>query len=149
MSGLMSIQIMIRRPLLLSWSGGNDSALALRALRTTGTHEIKALLTTVTVEFDRVSMHGVRRSLLHAQASSLDLPLEEVWIPRNSSNEIYETQMKNALMKYRSQGIEEVAFGDLFLQDVRQYREKRLGQIGIRGFFPLWGMDTGKLAREF
>lgn len=141
--------IAMPRPLLLSWSGGKDSALALRELRAAGTHEIKALLTTVTVEFDRISMHGVRRSLLHEQASSLGLPLEEVWIPGNSSNEIYETQMRNALMKHRSQGVEEVAFGDLFLQDVRQYREERLGQVGMRGLFPLWGRDTGKLAREF
>jgi uncharacterized protein (TIGR00290 family) len=139
----------VPKPLLLSWSGGKDSALALRELRATGTDEVKALLTTVTVEFDRISMHGVRRRLLHEQASSLGLPLEEVWIPSASSNETYETQMKQALAKYRSQGVEEVAFGDLFLQDVRQYREERLGQVGMRGLFPLWGRDTRKLAMEF
>ncbi len=88
------------RPLPLSWSGGKDSALALRELSAVGTHEIKALLTTVTTEFDRVSMHGVRRALLHEQASSLGFPLEEVWIPSNSSNGIYEMQMRNALLKY-------------------------------------------------
>jgi uncharacterized protein (TIGR00290 family) len=145
----ISTWIATPRTLLLSWSGGKDSALALRELRMAGTHEIKALLTTLTVEFDRVSMHGVRRSLLYEQASSLGLPLQEIWIPSNSSNEIYETQMKNALMKHRNQGVEEVAFGDLFLQDVRRYREERLGQIGMRGLFPLWGRDTKKLAREF
>jgi uncharacterized protein (TIGR00290 family) len=134
---------------VLSWSGGKDSSLALLELRAVGSREIKALLTTVTVEFDRISMHGVRRSLLHEQASSLDLPLEEVWIPRKSSNEIYETRVKNALMKYRRKGVEEVVFGDLFLQDVRRYREERLGQIGMQGLFPLWGRDTGKLASEF
>ncbi len=145
----ISMRMAMLQPLLLSWSGGKDSALALRELRVAGTHEIKALLTTVTTEFDRVSIHGVRRALLHEQADSLGLPLEEVWIPSNSSNEIYETQMKNALTKYRNQGVEEVAFGDLFLQDVRRYREERLGQVGMRGVFPLWGRDTSKLAREF
>jgi uncharacterized protein (TIGR00290 family) len=138
----------VPKPLLLSWSGGKDSALALQELRATGEYEVRALLTTVTVEFDRISMHGVRRSLLHEQASSLGLPLEEVWIPSASSNEIYETQMREALAKYRSQGVEEVAFGDLFLQDVRRYREERLGQAGMRGLFPLWGRDTRKLATE-
>jgi uncharacterized protein (TIGR00290 family) len=143
------MSLAVPKPLLLSWSGGKDSALALRELRATGTDEVRALLTTVTVEFDRISMHGVRRGLLHEQASSLGLPLEEVWIPSASSNETYETQMKQALAKYRSQGVEEVAFGDLFLQDVRRYREERLGQVGMRGLFPLWGRDTRKLAMEF
>jgi uncharacterized protein (TIGR00290 family) len=137
------------QPLLLSWSGGKDSALALQELNATGAREVKALLTTVTAEFYRISMHGVRRRLLQEQASSLGLPLEEVWIPSNSSNEVYETEMRKALMKYRDQGVEEVAFGDLFLQDIRRYREERLGQIGMQGLFPLWGRDTGELAREF
>jgi uncharacterized protein (TIGR00290 family) len=133
----------------MSWSGGKDSSLALRELRATGTGEVRALLTTVTVEFDRISMHGVRRSLLHDQAHSLGLPLEEVWIPSNSSNEVYEKQMGQALEKYRSQGVQEVVFGDLFLHNVRQYREERLAQAGMKGLFPLWGTDTRKLAVEF
>ena len=141
------IRVAVQNPLLLSWSGGKDSALALREL--TGTRQVRALLTTVTAEFDRISIHGVRRTLLHRQASSLGLPLEEVWIPRDSSNEVYEAQMKRALMKYRDQGVEEFAFGDLFLQDVRRYREERLGEIGMRGLFPLWGRDTRELAMEF
>jgi len=101
------------QPLLLSWSGGKDSALALQELNATGAREVKALLTTVTAEFYRISMHGVRRRLLQEQASSLGLPLEEVWIPSNSSNEVYETEMRKALMKCRDQGVEEDAFGDL------------------------------------
>lgn len=135
--------------ILLSWSGGKDSALALREIVRSREYNVKALLTTVTAEFDRISMHGVRRSLLHAQASSLGLSLEEIWIPKNSSNEIYEAQMEAVLTKYRERGVEQVAFGDLFLQDVRSYREDRLAQIGMKGVFPLWGRDTGKLAREF
>jgi len=135
--------------LLFSWSGGKDSALALHEVTKTGNYRVKALLTTVTEEFDRISMHGVRRSLLHAQASSLGLPLEEVRIPKNASNEIYEAQMRKLLTRYRGEGVEEVAFGDLFLQDVRSYREERLGQIGMRGYFPLWGRNTTEVAGEF
>jgi uncharacterized protein (TIGR00290 family) len=135
--------------ILMSWSGGKDSSLALREIRKTGSHEVKALVTTVTEDFDRVSMHGVRRTLLHAQASSLGLPLEEVWIPKEASNEVYEARMKAVLLTHREEGVEQVAFGDLFLQDIRSYREARLAQIGMRGLFPLWGMDTAKLATEF
>ncbi len=110
---------------------------------------MRALLTTVTKDFDRISMHGVRRTLLHEQAASLGLPVEEVWIPKDASNDAYEVQMKAVLLKHRDEGIEEVAFGDLFLQDIRAYREERLGQIAMKGLFPLWGRDTTKLAREF
>ena len=106
-------------------------------------------MTTVTEEFDRISMHGVRRSLLSAQASSLGLPVEEVWIPKNSSNEIYETRMREVLTRYKDRGVERVAFGDIFLQDIRSYREERLAQIGMRGVFPLWERNTSRLAREF
>lgn len=134
---------------LLSWSGGKDSALALREIIRSQGYSVKALLTTVTEEFDRISMHGVRRTLLHAQASSLGLPLEEVWIPKRASNEIYEDRMRRVLTKYKDRGIEQVVFGDLFLQDIRAYREDRLARIGMRGMFPLWGRDTAKLAREF
>ncbi len=135
--------------ILLSWSGGKDSALSLREIARSGRYNVKVLLTTVTEGFDRVSMHGVRRDVLRAQASSLGLPLEEVWIPKNSSNEIYEARMKAALTRYKERGVEEVAFGDLFLRDIRAYREERLAQLGMRGIFPLWGRDTGGLAREF
>jgi len=137
------------KSLLMSWSGGKDSALALHEINETGAYKVTALLTTVTKDFDRISMHGVRRTLLHAQAASLGLPVEEVWIPKDASNEAYEAQMKAVLLKHRDEGIEEVAFGDLFLQDIRAYREERLGQIAMKGLFPLWGRDTAKLAREF
>jgi uncharacterized protein (TIGR00290 family) len=135
---------------LMAWSGGKDSALALGKVRAMDGYEVKALLTTVTADFDRISMHGVRRTLLHAQASSLGLPLEEVWIPKDASNEVYEAQMKAVLLKHRDdEGVVDVVFGDLFLQDIRGYREERLGQIGMRGLFPLWGLDTSKLSLEF
>jgi uncharacterized protein (TIGR00290 family) len=135
--------------ILLSWSGGKDSALALQEIVRTRRYSVKALLTTVTEEFDRISMHGVRRSLLKAQASSLGLLVEEVWIPKDSSNEIYEARMREVLTRYKESGVGQVAFGDLFLQDIRSYREERLAQIGMKGIFPLWGMDTSVLAREF
>jgi uncharacterized protein (TIGR00290 family) len=139
----------VSKSILMSWSGGKDSSLALYKIRMEGSYEVKALVTTVTEEFDRVSMHGVRRSLLHAQASSLGLPLEEVWIPKDASNEVYEARMEAVLLKHKDEGVEQVAFGDLFLQDIRSYREDRLGQIGMRGIFPLWGLDTARLAAEF
>ncbi|MGA2663836.1 MAG: ATP-binding protein [Nitrososphaerales archaeon] len=134
---------------LLSWSGGKDSALALREVALGREHSVRALLTTVTSEFDRISMHGIRRSLLHAQASSLGLPLVEVWVPPNSSNETYEARMRAVLTGYKTRGVDHVAFGDLFLQDVRSYREDGLSQMGMKGLFPLWGRATEKLAREF
>jgi uncharacterized protein (TIGR00290 family) len=133
----------------MSWSGGKDSSLALHKIRGEGLYDAKALVTTVTEEYDRVSMHGFRRTLLHAQASSLGLPLEEVWIPKDASNETYEARTRAMLLKHKDEGVEKVAFGDLFLQDIRTYREDRLGQIGMRGVFPLWGMDTARLATEF
>lgn len=134
---------------LLSWSGGKDSSLALRDMIAGRKYRVNALLTTVTEEFDRISMHGIRRALLHAQASSLGLPLEEVWIPKKATNEIYEDRMRRALSKYKDLGVREVVFGDLFLQDIRSYREEKLAQIGMKGIFPLWGRDTSELAREF
>ncbi len=132
----------------MSWSGGKDSSLALRRLRAEG-REVAALLTTVTADFERVSMHGVRRSLIRAQASSLGLPLEEVWIQWGASNKDYDSRMGAALEKHRKMGVEEVAFGDIFLRDVREYREGRLAEAGMRGVFPLWGESTAALAREF
>ena len=94
-------------------------------------------------------MHGVRRVLLHAQASSLGLPLEEVWIPRNASNAIYEKRMRAAMEKYLAMGVRRVAFGDLYLEDVRAYREKRLAEVAMKCVFPIWHKDTHRLARQF
>ena len=136
---------------VLSWSGGKDSALALSALRDDAAFEVVALLTTVTAEYDRISIHGVRRRLLEAQARSIGLPLHEVVLQPQSSNEAYDAAMERALgeivREYPAVG--RIAFGDLFLEDVRRYREDRLGPLGFGGLFPLWGRPTDVLARQF
>ncbi|CAG0933717.1 hypothetical protein TFLX_03194 [Thermoflexales bacterium] len=134
---------------LFAWSGGKDSALALYEVARQQNTEIVALLTTVTDGYDRISMHGVRRELLAAQAQALGYPLEEVSIPPQCTNEIYEQRMQQALEKYQQAGVTHTVFGDLFLEEVRAYREERLGRIGMQGIFPLWGRNTGDLARRF
>ncbi len=134
---------------VLAWSGGKDCALALEALKQNENIQIAALLTTVTEGYDRVSMHGVRRELLAEQAAALGYPLDEVVIPQNCGNDIYEQKMRQALEKYKSRGIESAVFGDLFLKDVREYREERMRRIGMRCLFPLWGTPTSHLARQF
>lgn len=134
---------------ILAWSGGKDSALALRRLQRSGAWRVETLLTTVTEDYDRVSMHGVRSELLEAQAASLGLPLVRVYIPAGSSNETYDERMLSALTPCKARGIDHVAFGDIFLQDVRRYREERLAEVAMQGVFPLWGLDTGRLAHDF
>jgi uncharacterized protein (TIGR00290 family) len=135
--------------LALSWSGGKDSALALAALRAAPGPDVGALITTVTRDYDRVSMHGVRRELLVAQSRSLGLPLVEVAIPAGCSNDVYEQRMEQALAEPPVSDAHAFAFGDLFLADIRAYREERLERIGRRAVFPLWGRDTTLLAHEF
>jgi uncharacterized protein (TIGR00290 family) len=132
----------------LSWSGGKDSALTLWALRCQGV-EPEALITTVTDAYDRISMHGVRRELLARQADAVGIPLVEVRIPPACVNDVYEARMAEAFASPPLSDVEAVAFGDLFLEDVRAYREERLATAGRHGLFPLWGRDTGMLAREF
>lgn len=132
----------------LSWSGGKDSALTLWALRGQGV-EPEALITTVTDAYDRISMHGVRRELLLRQADAVSIPLVEVRIPPACVNEVYEARMAEAFTSAPLSNVEAVAFGDLFLEDIRAYREARLAAGGRRGLFPLWGRDTDVLAREF
>jgi uncharacterized protein (TIGR00290 family) len=133
----------------LSWSGGKDSALALLALRAELGRDPCALITTVTETYDRISMHGVRRELLALQADELGLPLVEVLIPPTCPNEVYDARMHEAFGSERLRQVEEVAFGDLFLEEVRAYREGCLAAAGKRGLFPLWGRDTTRLARHF
>ena len=134
---------------LLSWSGGKDSAMALYEIRKNPNIGISALLTTVTEGYNRVSMHGVRSALLEHQAESLGLPLDKIIIPQNATNEVYETAMQRILTKYKEQGIRSVAFGDIFLEDLRKYREENLARIGMRGIFPIWKRDSHELARTF
>ena len=151
MHGSATSPFMRAEPALLSWSGGKDSALALHALRTQGDEPVRveALVTTVTEGYERISMHGVRRALLYAQAAAIGLPLIEVRIPPKSSNEEYERAMRETLSPFGAKGISRVAFGDLFLEDVRAYRERLLASIGMTALLPLWGRDTTRLANEF
>jgi uncharacterized protein (TIGR00290 family) len=136
-------------PTVLSWSGGNDSALALHELLMDPTIDVRGLLTTVTDGYDRVSMHGVRTSLVTAQAAALHVPLWTVRIPPSATNEQYERATLDALVTMRGEGIEAIAFGDLFLTDVRAYRERLVAQSGLRPLFPLWGKPTPELAVRF
>jgi uncharacterized protein (TIGR00290 family) len=110
---------------------------------------VEALLTTVTRDFDRISMHGVRRVLLERQAASLGHPLHQILISKGATNEEYESQMGEAFSGYRDKGIDSVAFGDLFLQDIRAYRQRLLAKHHMIGLYPIWGRDTSKLIREF
>ena len=139
----------VKEKVILSWSGGKDSSMAAYHLLASQKYEIAALLTTVTEEYERISMHGVRRELLLRQAESLGIPLHQVMIPRDCSNEIYETRMRAALDHFRAQGISKVAFGDLFLEDLKQYRDERLAQAGMSGLYPIWMRDTDELIRSF
>jgi len=132
--------------ILFAWSSGKDSALALYKLQRSRGCEISALLTTLTEGYDRISMHGVRRALLERQADSLGLPLQKVFISRNASNEEYESKMRQVLVRYRADGVSSVAFGDIFLDWVRKYREDNLAKIGMKALFPLWKRDTHVLA---
>ncbi len=134
---------------MLLWSGGKDSALTLHALRKTEEYAVAALLTTVTEEYDRVSMHGVRRALLEHQAVAVGLPLTQVRIPKNCSNAVYASRMASACEELKGMGLYTAASGDIFLEDVRQYREGQFAQAGMRGVFPLWGRDSAQLARAF
>lgn len=132
----------------MSWSSGKDSALALHTIRTAGDVEVVALLTTVNTTADRVAMHAVRRSLLEAQADALGLPLYAIELPWPCPNEIYEERMAIAVADARGSGVEFMVFGDLFLEDIRMYRERSLDGSGITPLFPLWRRPTDEVARE-
>ena len=132
----------------MSWSSGKDSAFALHEVRAAGDVEVVGLLTTVNVSFDRVAMHGVRRALLEAQAAALDLPLHIVELPWPCPNEVYEEKMSVAIDVARESGIEAMVFGDLFLEDVRRYRETALEGTGVTPVFPLWRRPTPEVARS-
>jgi uncharacterized protein (TIGR00290 family) len=133
---------------LLSWSSGKDSAWALHVLRAEQDVDVVGLLCTLTAAHDRVAMHAVRRDVLEAQARAVGLPLWLVPLPTPCSNREYEDAMGDVLARARTAGIDAVAFGDLFLADVRRYREERLAGTGVRPLFPLWGRPTAALARE-
>jgi uncharacterized protein (TIGR00290 family) len=144
------VQVMaVKEKVILSWSGGKDAALALHELQSSNQYEISALLTTITQDFDRVSMHGVRRILLERQAESLGLPLEIVLISKDTSDEEYGSKMREVLEKCLTAGVSCAAFGDIYLEDMRKYREDNLSKVGMQGVFPLWRRDTTELAHGF
>jgi uncharacterized protein (TIGR00290 family) len=131
---------------VIAWSGGKDSVLALHAIH--NTIQIEALITTVNDD-DRIAMHGINKNLILQQAQSIGYPMIEVRIPQNCSNDQYETKMAEVLQQYRESEVESVIFGDLFLEDIRAYRETFLNRIGMKGIFPLWKKDTTTLAKQF
>ena len=143
------MQTNTREPILFCWSGGKDSAMALYTLQQQRHFRVVALLTTVTETYERIAMHGVRRELLRRQAESLGLPLHEVSIPPQCVNSVYEARMEEALGLFYRQGVRKVAFGDIFLEDLRAYREKNLARIGMTALFPIWKRDTRELIRFF
>jgi uncharacterized protein (TIGR00290 family) len=133
---------------IISWSGGKDSAWTLHTLlQRPDEYRVVGLLTTVNLRFNRIAMHGVRRELLDAQADATGLPLWVIPLPSPCTNEYYERRMSNALHFVRSLGVDSVAFGDLYLEDIRQYREKQFSHRGVELLFPIWGLPTGELSK--
>src|ERR1700731_2557367 len=136
-------------PILFCWSGGKDRAMALHRLLQQKQGRVPALLPTVPGGYDRIAMHGVRRELLQRQAESLSLPRHKVFIPPQCVNPIYEARMEEALRLFYIQGVRKVAFGDIFLEDLRAYRETNLAHMGMPALFPIWKRDTRELIRYF
>ncbi|MBN1527152.1 MAG: diphthine--ammonia ligase [Candidatus Omnitrophica bacterium] len=134
---------------IFCWSSGKDSAMALYEMMKGGSYEVECLLTTVTEGYDRVSMHGVRRELVEAQAAALGLPLEKIFISQKSSDSEYDMKMRRFLETKAARGIRHVAFGDIFLEDLKKYRMEKLSRVNMAGLFPLWKRDTAELAGTF
>jgi len=139
----------MKEKIVFCWSGGKDSALALNRVLREGRYEVVSLLTTCNGHFRRVSMHGVRLELLERQAQSIGLPLEKVFLSRRSSNEEYQEKMSACLSARKAQGVTACAFGDIFLEDLKRWREENLARIGMSGVFPIWKVDSRELIREF
>lgn len=139
-------------PVVMSWSGGKDSAIALNELLQSGDYDVVSLMTTVSEEYRRISHHGVREALLEEQARAIGIPLEKVYLPSGESagctNDVYEAIMYRVMAGYKATGVETVAFGDLFLEDLRAWREANLAKAGMRGIFPIWKRDPTKVALE-
>jgi uncharacterized protein (TIGR00290 family) len=139
----------MKKRIVVSFSGGKDSVLALHRLQESGDWEVDSLLTTLTEGYNRTTMHGVRNNLLELQAKSLGIPLRKVWIPRDCPNEVYQQRMKQAVNGIVSDGIQYIMFGDIFLQDIKSYREKMLQGTGLTPIFPIWGEDSKQVMKEF
>ena len=134
---------------LMSWSGGKDSCLALYEIQKARNHRVAALLTTITRDYDRISMHGVRRVLLEQQAASLGFPLHQVLITKSASNQEYEMNLIDAVGAYRDQAIDSIVFGDLFLEDIKTYRDQFLAKHNLQGIYPVWQRNTTEFIKEF
>ncbi len=143
----MAKRIRNKPKVVVSWSSGKDSAMALLKIVKSNEFEILAVLTTVSDKFQRVSMHGVREELLDQQANSIGIAVEKVRIPYPCPNEVYEQKMVELLRNYKSKGVSHVVFGDLFLEDIRRYREDKLAEVGLTPIFPLWKENTEELAK--
>ena len=140
----------MKEKVILAWSGGKDSAMALYALLTGGQYNVVSLLTTICEQYGRISHHGVRVGLLKQQAEALGMPLHEVYLPQaNCSIEDYEAVMEKVMLEYKEKGVLTVAFGDIFLPDLREYRERNLAKVGAKAIFPIWHRDTTELVRAF
>jgi uncharacterized protein (TIGR00290 family) len=139
----------MREKVIVLWSGGKDSALALYEILKANQYEVVGLLTTLTKDYDRVSVHGVRRVLLEQQANALGIPLEKMFIAKGASDADYESELLKTLGRHRANGVSSVLFGDIFLEDVRKFREQALTKAGMKGIFPLWRKPTKEIARTF
>jgi uncharacterized protein (TIGR00290 family) len=139
----------MKEKIVFCWSGGKDSALALHRVLMEGRYEVVSLLTTCNEQFQRVSMHGVRVELAEQQARAIGLPLQKVFVSHGGSNDEYVEKMKARMLACKAQGVSGAAFGDIFLEDLRRWREDNLAQVGLRGIFPIWKEDSCKLIREF
>ena len=140
---------MTKERILFCWSGGKDSALALYETQRAGRVAVAALLTTMADDVDRVCMHGVRRELLERQARALELPLDLVYVPKSPTNTVYEARLEASLKAHQARGVARVAFGDIFLEDLKAYRDRNLARVGMSGLYPLWKRDTRELMAEF
>jgi len=138
-----------KEKVVFCWSGGKDSALALHRVLNDASYEVVAFLTTCNEHFERVSMHGVRMALLDRQAQAIGLPLEKVFVSRQSSNEEYQKKMSDCLLAYKARGVTGCVFGDIFLEDLRLWREQNLALVGLRGIFPVWKVASNELIQEF
>jgi len=140
----------MKEKVLFSWSGGKDSAMALYELLRSGRYKVVSLLTTVSKQYERISHHGVRVELLEQQAAALGIRLHKLYLPYpNCSNADYEAAMKKVMLEYKNSSVLTVAFGDIFLQDLREYRQRNLAKVGMQGVFPIWHRDTTELVQTF
>jgi len=140
---------MNKQKAIFNWSGGKDSSLALYKAMLSSEYEISYLLTTVSSEFRRIIQHGVKEKLLEMQAGSIGIPLYKLFLPENPDMEIYNSLIKQTLIKFKEQNIDTGIFGDIFLEDLRKYREEKLAEVGVRAVFPIWRYPTIDLIKEF